>query len=114
MTETLDLLAQLSLSNRKFEYAQELLERAVGIWPRSARLQMNLGVAYHCLERYEEAITKFQLALRLNRRLGYYFVVAGMVLFGSLFFKPLVSALCLGGLLVGLVILLGCTVLTAN
>jgi uncharacterized membrane protein len=55
-----------------------------------------------------------QLALRLNRRLGYYFVVAGVVLFGSLFFKPLVSALCLGGLLVGLVILLGRTVLTTN
>lgn len=68
--ETLDLLAQLSLSHRKFEYAQELLERAVGIWPRSARLQMNLGVAYHCLERYEEAITKFQLALSLNSRAG--------------------------------------------
>lgn len=46
-------------------------------------------------------------ALRLNRALGYYFVVAGLVLLLSLLFQPWVSALALIGMLVGCFGLLG-------
>jgi uncharacterized membrane protein len=55
-----------------------------------------------------------QVAQRLNRRLGYYFVVAGVVLWLSLFFQPVVSAISLGILLLGLVFFLAVTFLTVK
>lgn len=55
-----------------------------------------------------------QAAQRINRRLGYYFVIAGIVLWVSLFFQPVVSALSLGILLIGLVIVLIGSFFTAN
>ncbi len=68
--ESLDLLAKLALRMKNFEYAKELLERAILIWPRSARLHANLGRAHHGLGQWREAINRFQQSLSINSRLG--------------------------------------------
>jgi len=65
--ETLDLLGKLALQLRKFDYSRELLERAVVIWPRSARLHTNLGRAYHGLGQYEQATATLQKSLDFSK-----------------------------------------------
>jgi tetratricopeptide (TPR) repeat protein len=64
--EALKLLASIKLSEKKYLAAQELLEHAIELQPRSARLHMQLGITFLALGKTREAHDEQLCALGLN------------------------------------------------
>jgi Flp pilus assembly protein TadD len=52
-------LAQFLLRREDFESATTVLKEAILKWPRSAQIELALGVAYYCTVRYDDAVRAF-------------------------------------------------------
>jgi len=61
-------LARLDYSAQQFSTAISKLEKVLELDPEFVRARDNLGLCYEALGRYEEAITSYQEAVRLNRQ----------------------------------------------
>lgn len=61
-------LGSFLLSHNGLEQARIVFEHAVGRYPRSAQLQVGLGVAYYSLSRYDDAVKALCEAIDINPR----------------------------------------------
>lgn len=68
--ESLALLANVALAEKKFDMARDLLTRAIKFRPGNGVLRMNLGLAYFGLGQLDEAIAEYDAALQYKKQEG--------------------------------------------
>ncbi len=73
--------------------ASKRYERILELRPQWALIRQSLGVTYHLGNRYAEAITQFQEAVRLDDQLWGSYLFLGMDLYQTHQFRPAVEAL---------------------
>jgi Flp pilus assembly protein TadD len=73
-------LAQFLLRSRAFGAATTVLQDAVVKWPRSAQIQLALGVAYYCTVRYDDAVRAFLRTMELAPDVEQPYVFLGKML----------------------------------
>jgi Flp pilus assembly protein TadD len=73
-------LAQFLLRSEDFGTATTVLQDALLKWPRSAQIQLALGVAYYCTVRYDDAVRAFLRTMELAPDVEQPYVFLGKML----------------------------------
>lgn len=69
-SEAMDALAHAYISLYDWPAAVQALNEIISIWPRKAEMHSNLGTVYQAMGRNQDAIVAYEVALKINPRLG--------------------------------------------